>query len=483
MALVLSTKYRDKSYYVFVKSRYLRLFPLYLAVLLLTLAYGGVTWAIIGSVQWPLSGWANTLAELDDLPIISYALSNVFILGQDILSFFNVAENGELVFDSLGRLSHSSFGGYMLVPQAWTLGLELAFYLVAPLFIAGPALAIVGVVMGSCLLRFVVSPACGIDANAFTYRFFPFEIVFFCCGALAYKLYARYRTSSWGRTPHVVVLLVLVPLFLAFDWNIPDPVRYGALALGIPSLFLLTKSSRLDRFIGELSYPVYISHILVLYAITQYTRIGYELPGVLVTLALSLLLYLVVERRAEAWRARVVAGTNRRFPSAKGLAVAVACALAIVAVLLAGKALLARQHLSRSAVMMDYDFLKGAPRNMVLLGFEPPEGNAPNVWRWGLGEKSEIIFSLPKAANCSLAFQLFPVAEGQTVSVYFNDLLLETFRLHKNESVYRKYALPALKSGNVVRFAYSDWNGRVVRHVAEDARPLAVCFNKLEITF
>lgn len=483
MAMVLSTKYNGKPYYVFIKSRYLRIFPLYLAVLLLTLVYGCVTWAIIGSVQWPLAGWANTLTRLDDLSIVYYALANVFIFGQDVLGFFHVSENGGLVFDYLNRLSNSSLGGYMLVPQAWTLGLELAFYLVAPLFVAGSSIVILGVILGSCLLRFVALPAWGVEANAFTYRFFPFEIAFFGCGALAYKLYARYRILDKGRTFHVVAVLALAPLFLAFDWNIPDLTRYAALALAIPSLFLLTKNSRLDRFVGELSYPIYISHILVLYAITQYTQVGYELPGVLVTLALSLLLYLAVERRVETWRGRVVAGTNRRFPSAKGLAAAAVCALAIVAVLLTGKALLESKHLSQSAAMVDYDFIKDTPRNMILIGFEPPENNASSAWRWGLGEKSEILFSLPKATNCNLVFQFFPVADGQTVSVYFNDLLLETFRLRKNDAIYRQYALPAKKSGNVVRFVYDDWNGRVVRYIPEDSRPLAVNFNKFELTF
>src|SRR5205807_1016610 len=32
----------------------------------------------------------------------------------------------------------------------------------------------------------------------------------------------------------------------------------------IPLLFLWTQKSRIDRFVGELSYPVYISHMLVI---------------------------------------------------------------------------------------------------------------------------------------------------------------------------------------------------------------------------
>ncbi|MER9920179.1 MULTISPECIES: acyltransferase [unclassified Mesorhizobium] len=46
--------------------------------------------------------------------------------------------------------------------------------------------------------------------------------------------------------------------------SLPSPVTSSALAGGLPVLFTLTKDSRIDRLIGELSYPLYISHLLVL---------------------------------------------------------------------------------------------------------------------------------------------------------------------------------------------------------------------------
>jgi peptidoglycan/LPS O-acetylase OafA/YrhL len=37
-------------------------------------------------------------------------------------------------------------------------------------------------------------------------------------------------------------------------------LAYPAVALAIPSLFVLTRDSRLDAWIGALSYPVYLAH-------------------------------------------------------------------------------------------------------------------------------------------------------------------------------------------------------------------------------
>ena len=42
-------------------------------------------------------------------------------------------------------------------------------------------------------------------------------------------------------------------------------IHYALLTLSIPFIFLYTKKNSIDRFIGELSYPVYITHWFVLY--------------------------------------------------------------------------------------------------------------------------------------------------------------------------------------------------------------------------
>jgi len=201
---------------------------------------------------------------------------------------------------------------------------------------------------------------------------------------------------------------------------------------------------------------------------------------------LSVLLYVFVERQAEERRKRIVDGPPRRWPTLAGAAVAASCVLAVVVLPFAGKAVLEREHLSRAAAITAYDFQARNPEKIVLVGFDAPERNGASAWRWGLGPKSELLFSLPKAANCTFTFQLFTLSQAQVVSIYCNGQLLEKVAVHKDEIIYRQYRLPLQKTNNVIRFVYDDWNGKgdaATRTVPNDARPLAVCFNALAMTF
>jgi len=483
MALVLDGKYRDKPYYVFIRSRYMRLYPAYLTVLALSILYGITTYFIRGTSEWPLHSWTNTVTELSDSSIIFYTLSNVFMIGQDILGYCSVADNGHLFFDYLGKHANAVFSGYMIVPQAWTLGIEFTFYLIAPFLIVRSTSLILLVIFASFALKHLVLPFLGIAPDGFGYRFFPFEVIYFCFGGLAFKLYKHYCTKPLSQKQHYGIALLLAIPFLSFSWDIPDWVRYAAIALCIPSLFMATKANRIDRLIGELSYPVYISHILIFYALAQYTKIGNELPGVVITLLLSAAIHAGVERFADARRKTLFAAPASRLPSAKGGLAGLAVILLTLCVPFAVQHYLNARHAAASARIENYNFLRESPEKVTLIGFDPPETNGESSWRWGLGEKSEILFSLPHKTNFNLTFQFFSLLADQTVSVYFNGMFLEKFQLKKDDVLYRTFPLPARKSDNVIRFVYETWNGKEQLQIANDTRPLAACFNILGIAF
>ena len=45
------------------------------------------------------------------------------------------------------------------------------------------------------------------------------------------------------------------------------PLATAGAFLLLPGLFLATRERRMDRLLGELSYPVYISHVLVIWLV------------------------------------------------------------------------------------------------------------------------------------------------------------------------------------------------------------------------
>jgi peptidoglycan/LPS O-acetylase OafA/YrhL len=79
----------------------------------------------------------------------------------------------------------------------------------------------------------------------------------------------------------------------------------GVTALAVPLLFAATRHYTLDRRIGELSYPVYLFHIIV---VEQLGRVvASQWLGALalvVTIAFSIPLVAIVELPIERYRAR-----------------------------------------------------------------------------------------------------------------------------------------------------------------------------------
>ncbi len=47
--------------------------------------------------------------------------------------------------------------------------------------------------------------------------------------------------------------------------DVKSVIFYVLTAITIPSIFILTKSSKIDNRIGDLSYPIYIVHMLIIY--------------------------------------------------------------------------------------------------------------------------------------------------------------------------------------------------------------------------
>ena len=85
---------------------------------------------------------------------------------------------------------------------------------------------------------------------------------------------------------------------------------YLSAAAAIPAIFTLTKTSRIDAFLGELSYLVYISHMLVIglvmYSWNQYLSfIPYDYRRLICAIAVvivAVLLHVLIQRPVDVRR-------------------------------------------------------------------------------------------------------------------------------------------------------------------------------------
>ena len=291
MALVLNEKYGPGSYSLFISNRVLRLWPTYAVVLVLSLAVAP-NWGPIASL---------------DLPGLMYWIaSQVLIVGQETY-FFLFISNGALA----ATLHPSGMSGLLYtfapIPQAWTLGLEFYFYLLAPLVVRRGPLVIAAAIAASLILRIVLLGAFGFSGEPWTYRFFPSEIALFLTGSLGYYAYVS-RNVAARRQVYRLLSIAALLLFAALALSKWDGVsRLASLSLlcaviiGVPRLFELTRDIGWDRQLGELSYPLYICHFLFGWILLPETIAGACL-ALAMSLIASIMLYSWVEAPIDRWR-------------------------------------------------------------------------------------------------------------------------------------------------------------------------------------
>jgi peptidoglycan/LPS O-acetylase OafA/YrhL len=201
----------------------------------------------------------------------------------------------------------------MILGPAWTLDLELSFYLLAPFLVGLRLRYILAIIAASLVARFSWY-AMGHDADPWNYRFFPFEIGLFLLGAAAYRVSTM---AAWRPGPMIlkIVFTALVGSILGYDWlGLPhgsfNSFAYlFVFAALIPCVFNLTRSWRFDRFLADMSFPLYLVHWPV-GSLSIYIRDYFLLPApeyrglvpAIASVAAAALLVIFVERPVERWR-------------------------------------------------------------------------------------------------------------------------------------------------------------------------------------
>jgi peptidoglycan/LPS O-acetylase OafA/YrhL len=303
----------------FYASRLLRLFPAYFAtagLILLEMALAPRRHMALSEMGQPL--WSSVLI----------VAMNLTILGQDIFQAFvnsltNHEPNGFTAAAAAAMPDGFFYGGFMLIGQAWSLASELLFYALAPFVVRSP-LRIAVLFVASLAIRWTLIFGLGFSSEIWSYNFFPGTLCLFLLGSIAYRLYARVRTKAAAP----VVGLAIAAAIAAFSlWSI---WRYGgvllidratgydtprlwlafvAFAASLPFLFAACKANPLDRWIGELSYPLYLVHGTVLSIIFYKLRLPggdplWDVAAVLLSLGAATLMFWFIDRRVDAWRHR-----------------------------------------------------------------------------------------------------------------------------------------------------------------------------------
>jgi len=277
MQLVLTTRYDPiKDLKLFYSNRILRIFPLYWTTLATMLALS--FWlSFQGTGYFVLVG--SHMGSLGPRDAIILIFTQLALIGSDVLLFLNITPHG-IAWPSGPTDAPAML--LMVNPPAWSLGIELLFYALAPFLARRKA--------GWTVALFTLGAAARVVLIGYTHsltgltadRFFPTALPFFLAGMLACRWRAaitRHPASSLiaGGGTILCVVFIGAASVAGIRAGIPGQlfglVFAGVAFLGIPALFAFSNSPlvptwmrRWDAEMGALSYPAYLAHWQVITA-------------------------------------------------------------------------------------------------------------------------------------------------------------------------------------------------------------------------
>jgi peptidoglycan/LPS O-acetylase OafA/YrhL len=292
IALVLDERYRGRTA-LYLKLRLLRIYPTYLVVLALTTFAWGVVWFHWHLSRGPVAFWAENPPGL--LGGAGLVLQHFVLLGAEWFPRFKLGGQPALL--------------YIMIPQAWTLGTELSFYLAAPWLLRASSRALCATVVITLLMKAFID-----DSSLYWGApLLPFEMGYFSLGILGWR-WQKGRSLDPARLK--LALLLSGALFVALPYATSDMHSLYVLApvivaWALPALHHLGQDWALDRQAGEVSYVLYLLHpvtgLMTAMAIKGIPLWPRTFILVLSSLAASVALWWLVEKPVTRLRRRLSA--------------------------------------------------------------------------------------------------------------------------------------------------------------------------------
>lgn len=259
-------------------------------------------------------------------------LTNFTAFGIDWLCFLRDEPGNGLQLTKDGLHVAHPLSDYVVINPAWSIGVELMFYLFVPWFNRCSMRTLVALAIFSAVARVVSYEAFELTFDPWTYRFMPFAIALFLAGMITCRLTRQIepKVVQWfdKRAPALVrdykfqvigfLFIFCMGVMMTNQLAGVIAIRYANLvsyigwAAFIPFLFAITKSNKLDRWLGELSYPVYLLHYFIVSLVAAtYTRLIW-LPefaragivaviSIVISIGLLQLIVAPIENRRAGW--------------------------------------------------------------------------------------------------------------------------------------------------------------------------------------
>lgn len=257
------------------------------------------------------------------LYIFYIAITLVFILttnyGEPEITAFNLIGNLTIIplnyfmfFDTTVLKSvHAA-----LIPPTWSLGAEWQFYILFPFLIKYKPLQYFAIFLS--ITVFIAATIGLINTDCYGYRLLPGILFIFLSGSLLYSI--NHEGEATGPDLWLVRIIALfsagVIIMLSFTAKIKNlytlEVMMGFL-IGLLTISVLAKiksGDKIDTFLGNISYPIFLSHFLSMWMVTYFSSMygmGLDIRGaVVLQLSITILLayagYVFVDARFQKYR-------------------------------------------------------------------------------------------------------------------------------------------------------------------------------------
>jgi peptidoglycan/LPS O-acetylase OafA/YrhL len=293
IAIVLTNKYSSlKNFYI---SRSLRLLPAYYFILIISIITS-VIFFIFTKDSFLLGYFVGYKDILNKNEMLFLSMPQLTTLFLDLYGFIGINHDGLF----LTKQSWNNINGYqfLIIPQAWTLGIECWFYLLAPFALRNKFIP--SILLGlSISVEFFINNSFSFSVDdPWARRFFPTEMQYFLLGIIACqnrkKLIIRNELIKISLAASLFSYLFLMEFVgIANQYFI-----YILFAILIPSILQISEKLPFDRYIGDLSYPFYISHMFCLNLVSNINN-EFHYPKILsfiISLMTSIFIVRFIER-------------------------------------------------------------------------------------------------------------------------------------------------------------------------------------------
>lgn len=289
MAMVLATKYRSVA--LFWTNRALRLYPTYLAVIVCSWGLFFFTWAWMG--REPSGQLFQKYAAMSGWQLAGLLFSDWTMIGRDVIALFDFTIKDGFTFPV--QAMTGDWAGFLgAFAPAWTLGAELWFYLLVPwlVLLSTPTIALIALL--SATLNLAILYTAGFHTALF---FFPANLCFFVSGILVYRAMPFIKLAPrWTGFAGVIFASALLVFWNMIGAGERWYIAYFTIIPLIPLIFTATKTFAADTAIGNLSYPIYAWHWLVIQATSRVTHSTSPNLAAVATIAVAALCFLLLER-------------------------------------------------------------------------------------------------------------------------------------------------------------------------------------------